>query len=232
MNLPDWLKGAAIGGHSPDLLTTLLSVGVTFVLAVGIAWLHRLTARGNGHTQDYSHTLIIIAVVTTALIVVVSGSMAIGVAMFAAFSMIRFPQALGRSTDLAFAFFAIAVGMVSGAGRHGTATIITVAIGALMYYLHTRNAFSPARATHLLTVSLGSDEDPKGVLEEVFSEHTDDNRLLRTIPSPDGGRIDFRYGLSLKQGTSVARFVEALHHACGNQRIVLIPAEQDFEIER
>lgn len=228
VTLPGWLAAPA----SSDPLASALSVSVTLVLASAIAWLHRHTARGAGHTQDYSHTLVIIAVVTTALIAVVSGSMSIGVAMFAAFSLIRFPSNFGRSMDLAFAFFAIAVGMVSGSGHHLAALLVTVVGGCVVLLLHSRDAFAPERSTHLLTVSLASDADFETILAPVFADHTTETRLLSTLAQADSNRTLIRYGLVLKQGTGLPLLVEALHHVCGNHRILLEPTDHAFDIER
>lgn len=228
MNPFEWLKREG----SLDLASVTLSVITTFFLSVVIAWLHRRTYRGGAYTQDYAHTLVIISVVTTVLISVVSGSAAIGVAMFAAFSVIRFPRSLGQSSDLAFAFFAIAMGMVCGSGRHLTAIFITALMGGVVLILFYRNVFAPAKATHLLTVSLASDADFEGILAPVFAVHADSSRLLRLIPSPDGDRTEVRYGLQLKPDCSTPVFIEALHDACGNRRIMLMPANQEFDIER
>lgn len=207
-----------------------ISVVVTFVLSVGLAWLHRRTYRGNSYTQDYAHTMILIAVVSSVMIAFVSNSLAIGLAMFGAFSVIRFPRSLGQPSDLAFMFLAVAVGMVSGTGNHLSALLITVLVGGAIFLL--RNAFAPRRATHLLKVSLASDADFEVLLAPVFAEHTDDSRLLQQTPSRDGSQIELRYGLQLKAETRTAPFIEALHHACGNQRLTLVPTGQEFDAER
>lgn len=207
-----------------------LSVAVTFALSMAIAWLHRRTYRGNSYTQDYAHTLILIAVVSSVLIAFVSNSLAVGLAMFGAFSVIRFPRNLGQPSDLAFMFFAVAVGMVSGTGNHGSAVLITAITGGAIFLL--RDAFAPKKATHHLRISLAPDTDFETLLAPVFAEHTDESRLLQQIPSPDGSRIELRYGLQLKADARTAPFIEALHHACDNQRLTLVPTGQEFDAER
>ena len=224
----DWLASPA----SDDLRTTVLSIAVTLVLTLGIAALHRYTARGSGHTQDYSHTLVLIAVVTTVLIAVVSRQMGLGVAMFAAFSLIRFPANLRRSMDMAFVFFAIAVAMVSGSGHYLQAVTVTLVIGALIYILHRKNAFAPAHASHTLTVTLPTDADFEAILSPVFSEHTASTKFLNSIPQIGKEMSLIRYGLVLKDGSRLPAFVEALHGACGNERVLLEPVQTAFDIER
>ena len=229
MNPLDWLQNSRPHTAHIDVHTAAWSVAVTFVLSVVIAWLHRKAYRGTAYSQDYAHTLIIIAVVTTVLITVVSKSGAIGVGMFAAFSILRFPRNLGQSSDLAFGFFSIAVGMVSGTGRWGTAAFITMLVGGAVLFLIHRNAFAPLRATHMLRLSLASDADFENILAPVFAEHTEETHLMRLVPSLDGDRTELRYGLQLKSGINTARFIEALHHACGNHRIVLEPTNHEFD---
>lgn len=228
MNFLEWFNRVG----SPDLLSVTISLLVTFLLSVAIAWIHRKTYRGTAYTQDYAHTLVIVAVVTSVLVITIGSKASIGVAMFAAFSMIRFPSSFRQSSDLAFGLLAIAVGMVAGTGRHGTAVMIAALVGAVVMVLHYRNAFAPARATHQLSVSLDSDADFEQILAPVFLAHTEENRLLRIIPSDDGSRSEVRYGLQLKTGTSMPVFIEALHDACGNRRVVLMPVGQEFDMVR
>ncbi|WP_367870217.1 DUF4956 domain-containing protein [Luteolibacter sp. Populi] len=224
----EWFAAPA----AKDLANTSLSVVVTLVLVLAIAYLHRYTARGAGHTQDYSHTLVIISIVTTVLIAVVSRRTGLGVAMFAAFSLIRFPASLGRSMDMAFVFFAIAVAMVSGSGHHLQAVGVTVIGCGVIYVLHRRNAFAPAHASHLLTVSLPSDADFQAVLSPVFAQHAASSSFLNSIPQAGSDRALIRYGLVLKPDTRLPHFIEALHGACGNERVLLVPADSAFDIER
>lgn len=214
---------------SPDIAATVVAVAVTFLLALAIAWVHRRTYRGTAYSQDFAHTLIITAVVTAVLIGVISSRAGIGLAMFAAFAMIRFPRSLGQASDLAYGFLAIAVAMVSGTGYQATAVLITAIACGTLLFLHRRNAFAPSRASHLLTLCLAPDADFEAILAPVFDTHTDERRLLRQRSSPDGGQTELRYALQLKAGVGMARFIEALHQACDNQRLSLVPLGQEFD---
>jgi hypothetical protein len=208
----------------PDLAAAVLPVAATFALSLAIAWTHRHTFRGTAYTQDYAHTLVIIATVTAVLVKVIGANLAIGLAMFAAFSVIRFPRNLGQSSDLAFMFFAIAVAMVAGIVSPGTAAIVTAVGCGLGLALHHGGFFLPATSTHLLTLSLASDADFETMLGPVLGGHAAEHRLLGQRLSPDGSSIELRYALALKPDIPTARFIEALHLACGNRRLVLTPA--------
>jgi hypothetical protein len=215
-----------------ELLHAATPVAVTFVLALGIAWTHRHAHRGTSYTQDFAHTLILIATVTPVLVQIIGNNMAMGLALFAAFSVIRFPRNLGQTSDLAFLFLAIATGMVAGSGWLLTAAIVAAFGCAVMLWLHHRDLFAPYKAGHVLTLSLASDADFESMLAPVFAAHTSDSRLLSQRLVAAGESIQLRYGLRLKPGTGTPVLIESLHQACGNRRLKLEPADQEFDIER
>ena len=105
------------------------AIGLSFLLTIVIAAVYRRTHRGTFYTQDYVHTLIILGMVVTAVIMVVGQSLERAFAVFAAFSIIRFRRSVPETRDIGFIFFAMAVGMASGAGRGGTAAFATSANG-------------------------------------------------------------------------------------------------------
>ena len=217
---------------SAEITATLLPVVVSSVIALAIAWTHRHVFRGTAYTQDYAHTLVLIATVTAVLVNTIRSDVGIGLAMFAAFSVIRFPRSLGQSSDLAFMFFAIAVAMLAGTGSPGTAAIVAATGCGLALWLHQSDAFAPHRSGHVLTLSLASDADFESMLAPAFGEYVEESRLLSQRLSPDGGSVELRYGLGLKSGIRTARFIEALHHSCGNRRLKLEPVGQEFDLER
>lgn len=202
---------------------------LSIALNLCIAALYKSTYKGTRYSQDFVQTLIMIGVVTTVLIMVVNGNGPVAFGMFAAFSMIRFRRNLGQSRDLGFVFFAMAIGMVVGAGEYAMALVITGIVSAAIMVLTRTDAFSPKKASHLLTIRVGSDMDYEKVMDEIFSEFAESAHLTRVSSAQAGMMSELRYGLILKQGASTRKFMEALHHACGNNRVVLVPTSHEFD---
>lgn len=220
------------GGTTPanaQPLQVALAMGVSLALNLLIATIYRKTYRGTRYSQDYVQTLIIIGVVTTILIRVVSGNGAVAFGMFAAFSVIRFRRTLGQSRDLAFVFFAMAIGMVVGAGLYPMAFIITAIVGAAIYLLAKTDAFAPRRASHMMTLRMTSDMDFEELLRPVFAEFTDRSQLVSVTSAQAGMMTELRYGLQLKLGVSTPKLLEALHQVCGNNRVVLTPTGNELD---
>ncbi len=219
----------AIPVDPPQPLEIVFAMGLSFALNLLIALVYRKTYKGTTYSQDYVQTLIIIGVVTTILIMVVSGNGAIAFGMFAAFSVIRFRRNLGQSRDLAFVFFAMATGMVVGARRYDMAVIICSIVGAAIYVLAKSDAFAPRRASHHLILRLTSDVDFEQLLQPVFEEFTDRVQLVRVSSAQAGMMTELRYGIQLKIGASTVALLDALHQVSGNNRVVLTPTGQELE---
>lgn len=206
-------------------LAMLISLGLNLLIAT----IYRKTYKGTRYSQDYVQTLIIIGVVTTILIMVVSGNGAVAFGMFAAFSVIRFRRTLGQSRDLAFVFFAMAIGMVVGAGLYSMAFIITAIVGAAIYLLTKTDAFAPRRASHMMTLRMTSDMDFEELLKPVFDQFADRVQLVSVSSAQAGMMTELRYGMQLKLGASTPKLLEALHLVCGNNRVVLTPTGNELD---
>ncbi|MGJ8642228.1 MAG: DUF4956 domain-containing protein [Luteolibacter sp.] len=215
--------------NPPNLWEVVFAMFFSLALNLGIAQVYRKTYRGTRYSQDYVQTLIVIGVVTTILIMVVSGNGAIAFGMFAAFSVIRFRRNLGQSRDLAFVFLAMAIGMVVGARLWGAAILISVIVCGAIIVLTKMNAFAPRRASHLLNLRMTCDMDFDKLLGPIFDQYTDRVNLVRISSAQAGMMTELRYGLLLKMDVSLPDFMEALHSACGNNRVVLTPVGQDVE---
>ncbi|MGJ8724436.1 MAG: DUF4956 domain-containing protein [Roseibacillus sp.] len=216
-------------GSLPEVIEIIAAMLLSIALNLFIAALYKSTYKGTRYSQDFVQTLIMIGVVTTVLIMVVNGNGAVAFGMFAAFSMIRFRRNLGQSRDLGFVFFAMAIGMVVGAREYAMAAVITVIVSTAIFILTRMDAFAPKKASHLLTVRVGCDIDYDELMETIFKEFAESAHLTRVSSAQAGMMTELRYGLILKEGVSIKKFMEALHLACGNNRVVLVPTSHEFD---
>lgn len=220
-------SGGGTADYSP--LEVLLAMTTSLVLNFFIAFIYRKTYRGTRYSQDFVQTLIVIGVITTVLIMVVAGNGAIAFGMFAAFSVIRFRRTLSQSRDLAFVFFAMSIGMVVGAGNYSMAAIITLIVGATIYFLTKTDAFAAQRASHMLSIRITSEMNFEELLSPLFEKYTDQVSLIRVGSAQAGMMTELRYGLQLKVGASTAEFLEELHQVSGNNRVMLTPTGNEFD---
>ena len=117
-----------LGQDVPTELEVVGAMCLSLTLNLVIGTVYKATYRGAKYSQDYVQTLVIMGLVTTILIMVVSGNMGIAFGMFAAFSVIRFRRNLGQARDLGFVLFAMATGMVVGARLYPMAILTTLIV--------------------------------------------------------------------------------------------------------
>ncbi|GAB5562458.1 MAG: DUF4956 domain-containing protein [Synoicihabitans sp.] len=212
----------------PSATEVVLAMLLSLALNLFIARVYRATYRGTRYSQDFVQALVIIGVVTTILIMVVSGNGAIAFGMFAAFSVIRFRRELPQARDVGFVFFAMSIGMVVGAGFYVIPVIIAAIVSGAIWVLTKIDAFAPHRASHLLTIRVDSDNDFEATIGPVLAQFTDDHELLRVASVQAGMLTELRYGIQIKPDVGVAKFLESLQQACGNNRVVIVPTGQEF----
>lgn len=215
---------------NPHAIEVVGAMLLSFALNLFIAFLYRHTYKGTRYSQDFVQTLIMIGTITTILIMVVRGNSAIAFGMFAAFSMIRFRRNLGQARDLGFVFFAMAIGMVVGARLYMESIIVTPLVATLLYVIAKKDAFAACRTSHLLTLRMTSDMSFEELLDPIWEEFADRAQLLSVRSAQAGMMTELRYGLQLKIGTKVSDLIERLQIACGNNRIVLTPTGNEFDV--
>lgn len=227
MEIPEFFKETLAQPHPGTLETIggmLLSLGLNLLIGA----VYKATYRGTRYSQDYVQTLVIMGLVTTVLIMVVSGNTGIAFGMFAAFSVIRFRRNLGQARDLGFVLFTMATGMVVGARLYPMAIVTTLVLCAAIYMLTMTNAFAPKRPSHQLRVRVSNDINYDEAFKSIFAEFTDSMELASVETVQAGMMTELCYGIRLKSGVQLHHFVEKLQIANGNDRILVTSKEGDL----
>jgi len=217
--------GAPLAAH--EIVGAIL---LSFLLTLVIAVVYRFTHRGTFYTQDYVHTLILLGMVVTAVIMVVGQSLERAFAVFAAFSVIRFRRSVPQTRDIGFIFFAMAVGMASGARQYALAVLTTVVVGAAVLVIARLDLFAPARATHFLRLRATSGLDVGRACGDRFDRLFAKVQLRSIESSPTRASTELRYEVVLRQGVDPDTAVRALGSVEGVDRIVLLEPEQDGDL--
>ncbi len=214
------------GSDAPGLPEIFFAALLSFGIMSLIAALYKATFRGPKLSQDYVHTLMILGIVVSVIVMVIRGgngqkAMATGFGMFAAFSMIRFRTSLSESRDVAFIFFAMTAGLAVGARQYGLATATTVLICAMIYVFSRGNWFAPNRASHYLRIRVTNDINYDTEFEAVFAKFLDHHDLVSVESIQAGMMTELRYNISLRAECKPGELVSAIQQVNGNNRVLL-----------
>lgn len=154
----------------------LLSLVVTFLVTLFIFYMYRKTFKGVIYTRNFNVGLVLTGLVVTLITLPISSSIALSLGMVGALSIIRFRTAIKDPADIVFTFWAIAVGIISGAGLYMIAIIGSPVVGLFLFVLSQVNLRS--NDPYLLVVHYTSDA------EEAVQKALPDNKLRsRTVTS-------------------------------------------------
>ena len=139
MTFSDVFKSSFLSNiNSFSTLDVLLALGLSFVLGLFIFLIYKKTYQGVMYSDSFGISLIAMSMITSLVIIAVTSNVVLSLGMVGALSIVRFRTAIKEPMDIAFLFWAIAVGIVLGAGLLPLAIIGSVIIGIIIVIFSTR----------------------------------------------------------------------------------------------
>lgn len=151
----------------------LLALGLSFILGLFIFIIYKRTYSGVMYSESFGISLIAMAMITSLVIIAVTSNVVLSLGMVGALSIVRFRTAVKEPMDIAFLFWAIAVGIVLGAGLVPLAVIGSVIIGVIIVLFASRNVKD---IPYILVVSC-ENASSQGECSRLIAEQTKKNIL-------------------------------------------------------
>lgn len=137
ISFTDILKGNFLAEFSAISVSEMLvAIALAFVLSLFIVYIYRITYAGVSFSRNFAGCLIMISMVTALVIQVITSNVVLSLGMVGALSIVRFRTAVKEPADTAFLFWAIATGIICGAGYVTISILATVLLGLLFVVVH------------------------------------------------------------------------------------------------
>ncbi len=121
-----------------------LAFGFSLLLSIGIFYVYKYTFSGVLYSKSLGFTFVILSLVTTLVIMAVSSNMILSLGMVGALSIVRFRAAIKEPVDIGFIFWALAVGIVNGAGLFALSVVGSVVIAAVvLVFANLKSKYNP-----------------------------------------------------------------------------------------
>jgi uncharacterized membrane protein YhiD involved in acid resistance len=134
----------------------LVAIALAFALSLFIVFVYRITYGGVSYSKSFAGCLIMLAMVTAVVILVISSNVVLSLGMVGALSIVRFRTAIKEPTDTAFAFWAIATGIICGAGYVALSAMMTFLLGMLFVLVHVFSR-TMKRSSYLVVLRCDAD---------------------------------------------------------------------------
>ncbi len=124
---------------------SLLDMGIALTLAFGLGMfiflVYKKTCTGIMYSSSFGVTLLALTMISTLVILAVTSNVVLSLGMVGALSIVRFRTAIKEPLEIAYLFWAIAVGIVLAAGMIPLAVIGSVMIGLILLAFVNRKAY-------------------------------------------------------------------------------------------
>lgn len=118
---------------------TALSMLGALALMVPVAWSYIVIKRQTGYQESVVHTLLILPVAVTGIVIIVKGSLALAFSLAGIVAAVRFRTTLDDTKDAVYVFLAIGVGLAAGVQALGVAAALSIIFNLLNLLLWRLN---------------------------------------------------------------------------------------------
>lgn len=169
MSVRDVIKHSFLEGFNnsiPGIKVMLLCLVISILLGIYVYLVYRICSKGSFYSSDFGLSLVMVSLITCAIILTIQSSVIVSLGMVGALSIVRFRTAVKNSVDLAYLYWAICVGIITGTGLIGLAVLVSFLISLIM--ITFKYAPSPKRNMYFVRVE-AEDTNSLKSLEECIS---------------------------------------------------------------
>lgn len=213
-------------GVADVVLVTVLS----FLLSLIIARVYQLTYKGVSYTQSYVHTLIMMAMIVSIVMLVIGSNIARAFSLVGALSIVRFRNAVKDTRDVGYIFFAMAIGMACGTRFYLLAIIATFIISFILWGMSTLNLFAKEVREQILKIRLPGDMRYEALFNNVFNRYLNRFSLIAVETVQAGTLTELIYGVELKRQSDSQAFINELRQLNDNNKVALITGYNEIDL--
>ena len=201
-------------------LDVVIAFGMALVIGLFIFFVYKKTFSGVMYSSGFGIALIAMPLITTLIILTISSNVILSLGMVGALSIVRFRTAVKDPLDIVYLFWAIAAGIVTGAGMIPLAVFGSVFIGIVLAIFATKKAVD---SPYLLVVDC-RDETAETAVGDIIHKATKKNMVKSKTVSAKG--IELTVELRLSEGETA--FVNRVAETEGVNHAVLVSYNGEY----
>ncbi len=202
-------------GIGSYLLCTLFSLGLGLVAALFYCF-------KTAYSRSFVVTIALLPAIVQLVIMLVNGNIGTGIAVMGAFSLVRFRSIPGTAKDISAIFLSMAIGLATGIGYLGIATIFVIIMGVVsLVYGYIPLSDAPKEGEKNLRVTIPETLDYETIFDDLFARYTTSHSLEVVKTSNMGSLYQLRYNVVLRTGVSEKKFLDEIRCRNGNLEVAL-----------
>ena len=123
-----------------EMVLFMVAMGVSIVLGILEAFVYTIK---NRYTKSFVMTIMLLPVAVSLVILLINGSLGLGIAVAGAFSLVRFRSIPGTGKEIVAIFLSMVTGLAVGAKYFEYAAIFAVISSAIILVMNLTKIFDP-----------------------------------------------------------------------------------------
>ncbi len=192
----------ATNTENPTFLTILFTVMFAFIMSVIIAFTYDKTSRQVARPDNYIQAIILIAIVAATVMQAIGDSLARGLGMLGALSIIRFRTTLRNPRNIVFMFSSLAAGIACGVGGYVIAFVGTIGLCVSAFLLRLTPFSKRQHLIGTLQFELPNGSDDLAKVEQILQQYCDKSSMesYRLFSSEAKlNLVEYRYQVKMKK---------------------------------
>ena len=221
MSFHDIFKSSFLESVSEfSIVDTILGMAIAVVIGLYIFMIYKKTLSGIMYSSSFALTLVGLSLVTTLVIMAVTSNVVLSLGMVGALSIVRFRAAIKEPVEIVFLFWALAAGIVIGAGMIPLAIIGSAMIGVILLLFANRKIHNHP---YILVLNL---QDEKAEQEALGILGQDVERYIVKSKTVNAGGIELTAELRTKDVTT--DFVNQIQNIMGVENATLVSYNGEY----
>lgn len=200
---------------------SIIALGAAFLVGLFIYMVYKKTFMGVMYSRPFNVSLVALTMLTTFVILAVTSNVVLSLGMVGALSIVRFRTAIKDPMDLVFLFWAIASGIVLGAGLIPLAIFASIVMGLILVFFANKTVLD---TPYILMINC-NDENSEEVVNKKIKSTFSKYQVKSKSVIPDRG-IELVFEVRMKNGET--KFVNELSQIQGVTNSVLVSYNGDY----
>ena len=221
MNFSDIFKSSFLESVTEfSAIDCLIGMAFALVLGLFIFFIYKKTFTGVMYSTGFAMSLVGLSLVTTLVIMAVTSNVVLSLGMVGALSIVRFRSAIKEPMEIVFLFWALAVGIVIGAGMIPLAIIGSVIIGVILIIFVNRKF---RNTPYILIVNCSDEKAEENALNII--EKSVDKYIVKSKTVNESG-IELTAEIRVKD--SAVSFVNRVNDVSGVSGATLVTYNGEY----
>lgn len=205
-----------------SMLDVTLWLTLSFILTSLIGLLYMKTHKWTSYTQSYVHTLVLMWMIITIIMLIVGSNIARAFSLVWALSIIRFRNAVKETRDVWFIFFAMAIGMAMWTKFYLLWIIATAVISLAILIMYKFNRYAKPVTSQVLKIQIDNAKDFEHLFDDIFVKYTISSELI-SIDTVRGWLLtELVYTINVNPNINKQKLISDIKSLNENQKVSLI----------